>query len=135
MTRFTITAAIATALFSTAAPALAQSQLERSLGVEAGRYTTHELARLKGAEGQDNGERHVHFGPQSGARVSTSNAINPRVTEIVDQMTAAADGTNKTRYAVSSFGGITFTPGAGIVNERAARIIEEMSSQQDGSNS
>ncbi|MGC9418949.1 MAG: hypothetical protein ACP5EN_08235 [Rhodovulum sp.] len=135
MKRINFTAALAAALVSMTAPVLAQSQLERSLGVEAGRYTTHELARIKGVEGQDNGERHVHFGATSGTRVSTSNAINARAAEIIDAMTAAADGTNKTRYAASSFGGITFTPGTGIVNERAARIIEEMGSRSDGSNS
>ncbi len=57
------------------APVLAQSQLERSLGVDAGRYTTHELARIKGVEGQDNGERHVHFGATSGS--GTRNTAAP----------------------------------------------------------
>ncbi len=135
MKRITFTAALAAALVSMAAPVLAQSQLERSLGVEAGRYTTHELARIKAVEGQDNGERRVYLGNSRDTSVSMSNRINARAAEIVDEMTAAADGTNHTRYAVSSFGGVTFTPDAGLVNERAARIIQEMGSRSDGSNS
>lgn len=135
MKRINFTAALAAALVSMTAPVLAQSQLERSLGVEAGRYTTHELARIKGVEGQDNGERHVYLGESRDTAVSMSNRTNARIAEIIDEITAAAEGTNKTRYAASSFGGITFTPGTGIVNERAARIIEEMGSRSDGSNS
>jgi hypothetical protein len=54
MTRIALTSALVLAL---AAPAVAGSQLERTLGVEPGAYTFAELAAIKGSFDSDTGYR------------------------------------------------------------------------------
>lgn len=63
MKKFALTTAL---VLTAAAPALAQSQLELSLGVPAGKYTVAELAQLKhGATADSVNERRTYIGGSS----------------------------------------------------------------------
>ena len=66
MTRIALTSALAIAI---AAPAFADTQLERQLGVEPGVYTSAELAAIKGSYDSDTG---YNF-PVRGGVVSTQS--------------------------------------------------------------
>ena len=73
MTRLTLTAALAVAL---AAPAFAQSQLERSLGVEPGVYTVQELALMNAKQGAEGDEALMYFGEGLATRGVSRSVIN-----------------------------------------------------------
>lgn len=64
-------ALIAAATLTLAAPAFAQSQLERSLGVPAGVYSQAELALLQAKSSEDGNDARVYF---SRDNVATRNA-------------------------------------------------------------
>jgi hypothetical protein len=91
-----------------ASAALAQSQLERSLGVEPGRYTAHELAIMKVAAEQDGGESRVHFGQSNGAVVSSLGGGNARAAAILSDI-AEADDNASFRPDGARAGGVTFS--------------------------
>ena len=59
-----------------AAPVLAQSQLEKSLGVEAGQFTTAELAILKSRSTNTGNDGRAFFGSGDNIRFSSSNVVN-----------------------------------------------------------
>ena len=86
MMKLTLAAALATAI---AAPAVAQTQLERSLGVEAGQFTVSELAKLKAVETEEGNDARVFFGNQV-IRFSSLNLHNDRAASIFDQINAAS---------------------------------------------
>lgn len=86
MTKFALTAIIALAA---AGPALAQSQLERSVGAAAGQYTVGELVQLKAASTIDNGESRVFLGNDKIA-FSTSDIHNDRADAIFANIAAAS---------------------------------------------
>ena len=62
MMKLTLAAAVAATI---AAPVFAQSQLERSLGVEAGQFTVSELAKLKAVETEVSNDARLFFGNQT----------------------------------------------------------------------
>ena len=91
MKRIILTTAL---LLGAAAPALAQSQLERSLGVEPGRFTSAELAQLQGKAHEDSYiERKVFVdgGPRfsasnRGGRPTQQSVHSPRAQRIFDRI-------------------------------------------------
>jgi len=78
---------------SIAAPALAQSQLERSVGAQAGQYTLSQLAALKAASTADGNERTVYFG-NSATSFSGKNVHNNVARQILDRLAEESRGTN-----------------------------------------
>ncbi len=86
------TIVIASALIAAvSAPAFAQSQLERNLGVEAGAYTATQLVALKTAADQDGEGRTVFFGADNGVNISSANVTNPRAAAILESIRLAGD--------------------------------------------
>lgn len=75
---------------SIAAPALAQTQLERSLGVEAGQFTLGQLVKLKSVESLEGAESRIYFG-NSNTRVSTSNVHNDAATRVFVGLASTPD--------------------------------------------
>jgi len=82
MKNLVLTTAIA---LSVAAPVMAKSQLEASLGVEAGQYTIGELALLADAATNTGGEGRVYLG-YSKVRFSTSDVHNSTARAIFQQL-------------------------------------------------
>lgn len=70
-----------------AAPAVAQSQLERSLNVEAGVYSISELARLKAASTEQGNDGVVNLGNRK-INFSASDIHNDRAAEIFANLAA-----------------------------------------------
>jgi len=119
MKRIVLTTAI---VLGFAAPALAQSQLERSLGVDAGVYTTAQLAQLAGAQTDQGIEGKVFFGGTDGH--------SARAAEIFAAIAAedAGDG--------SHLGGVVFTNGTVSSmsghNAVAQKIFAEIAASENG---
>ena len=86
MMKLTLAAALATTI---AAPVFAQTQLERSLGVEAGQFTVSELAKLKAVETEESNDARVFFGNQV-IRFSSLNLHNDRAASIFEQLKSEA---------------------------------------------
>ncbi len=86
MMKLTLAAAVAATI---AAPVFAQTQLERSLGVDAGQFTVSELAKLKAVETEEGNDARVFFGNQT-IRFSNLNLHNDRAASIFDQINEAA---------------------------------------------
>lgn len=76
---------------SIAAPAVAQSQLERSVGAEAGQYTLNELVLLKAAAESDGNERHVYLGNET-IDFASRNLHSPAAVAIFEELAAEQDG-------------------------------------------
>jgi hypothetical protein len=76
-----------------AAPAFAQTQLERSVGAEAFQYTLSELARLHFSQDDSGSEARVFFNPGS-ERYSTSGRHNARAQQILNQIAEENRGDN-----------------------------------------
>ena len=88
MKKFAITTIIA---LSVAAPALAQSQLERSVGAAAGQYTLSELAQLKAASTESGNEGRVYLGYPK-INFSASNVHNPVAQRVFDRLAEESRG-------------------------------------------
>lgn len=92
--------ALTTALIlSAAAPAFASDQLARSLGLEAGVFTTSQLVQLKAAyDGADEGNGHFDTLVErfSSDAVSTSNGITEGQRQIAEQV-----GVNPADYTLA----------------------------------
>ena len=85
MKTFAIAAVIA---LGAAAPTFAQSQLEQSLGADAGQYTVGQLAQLKTQSTEDSAnDRNTFFG-NSRINFSASNIHNGTASDIFDRLTA-----------------------------------------------
>lgn len=82
MKKFAITTIIA---LGVAAPALAQSQLERSVGAAAGQYTLGELVKLKDLDSYSGNEGRVYLGNEN-INFSASNRHNPVAQRIFRQL-------------------------------------------------
>lgn len=119
MKRLALTTAL---ILSTAAPALAQSQLERQLGVPAGDYTLAQLVELKFAAEQTGNAALVNFGSAADVTVSTANPVNARARDIVRQKALSSDDGNDRLFADNK--GTTVS--GDIVNERARQIIADL---------
>ncbi|MDJ0826068.1 MAG: hypothetical protein QNJ16_11255 [Rhodobacter sp.] len=68
-----------------AAPALAQTQLERSVGAAPGQYTLNELVQLKDAATRTSNEGRVFFGNEQ-INFSAKNQHNGTARAIFDQL-------------------------------------------------
>lgn len=88
MKNLAITSIIALGL---AAPAFAQSQLELSVGAQAGQYTLDELVRLKAASTESGNEGRVYLG-NSKITFSASNVHNPVAQRIFNELDAESRG-------------------------------------------
>jgi hypothetical protein len=88
MKLFAITSILA---LSIAAPVLAQTQLERSVGAEAGQYTLSELATLHGRASETGNDGRSYFG-YSNYRISTSNVHNATAARIFAQLAEESRG-------------------------------------------
>ena len=86
MMKLTLAAAVAATI---AAPVFAQSQLERSLGVEAGQYTVSELAKLKAVETEVSNDARLFFGNQT-IRFSHRDLHNDTAKSIFADIAAAS---------------------------------------------
>lgn len=118
MKRLALTAAL---ILSAAAPALAQSQLEQSVGAPAGKFTLAELVELKAAAEQTGNDAIVHFGSGDAMTVSTSGPVNDRAAEIFRGLAQASDDSID-RVTAGNPG----TPTGMIVNDRARAIVEAL---------
>jgi len=76
---------------SIAAPALAQSQLERSVGAQAGQYTIGELALLASKASESGGDKAVYLGHDT-VRFSASNVHNPTAQRIFKSLAEESRG-------------------------------------------
>ena len=86
MMKLTLAAAVAATI---AAPVFAQSQLERSLGVEAGQFTVSELAKLKAVETEVSNDARLFFGNQT-IRFSHRDLHNDTAKSIFADIAAAS---------------------------------------------
>ena len=86
MMKLTLAAAVAATI---AAPVFAQSQLERSLGVDAGQYTVSELAKLKAVETEVSNDARLFFGNQT-IRFSHRDLHNDTAKSIFADIAAAS---------------------------------------------
>jgi hypothetical protein len=121
MTRIALIAALTAAI---AAPALAGTQLERSLGVEPGVYSFSELAAIKGSFDTDTGHRF----PVRGDVVSTQSVgISPAHAQLAANLGLDANDYSfaelagikgsfdtDTGYNVTAPGGVVSTQSVGI---------------------
>ena len=82
MKKFALTTIVA---LTVAAPALAQSQLERSVGAAAGQYSVSELARLANAQNDSGNEAVQYFGNET-IRFSSRNLHNDTAKSIFDRL-------------------------------------------------
>ncbi|MGC9420421.1 MAG: hypothetical protein ACP5EN_15770 [Rhodovulum sp.] len=124
MKRLAITTAL---ILSAAAPAMAQSQLERQLGVPAGEYTLAQLVELKSAAEQTGTDGFVYFKGASDMTMSTAGPVNERARDLVRAQALTSDDGN-TRLFANNFG--TVVSGE-ISNPRARAIIEDMAQSED----
>jgi len=74
-----------------AAPAFAQSQLERSVGAEAGQYTLSELVLLKSKADEDGNDRNVYLGNET-IDFAHRHLHSPAALAIFDELAAEQDG-------------------------------------------
>ena len=88
MKKFAITTIIA---LGVAAPALAQSQLERSVGAAAGQYTLGELVQLKGLDENSGNEGRAFLGNPK-VNFSAANIGNPVAKRIFEQIANESRG-------------------------------------------
>jgi len=123
MKRLAMTAAV---ILATAAPALAQSQLERQLGVPAGELTRAQLVELKSAVEQTGTSGFVHFERDRGMTMSTAGPVNQRARDLVRAQALSSDDGNDRLFA-DNFGTTT----GPIVNDRARAIIAELDAAAD----
>ena len=86
MMKLTLAAVVAATI---AAPVFAQSQLERSLGVEAAQYTVSELAKLKAVETEVSNDARLFFGNQT-IRFSHRDLHNDTAKSIFADIAAAS---------------------------------------------
>ena len=86
MMKLTLAAAVAATI---AAPVFAQSQLERSLGVDAGQFTVSELAKLKAVETEVSNDARLFFGNQT-IRFSHRDLHNDTAKSIFADIAAAS---------------------------------------------
>lgn len=122
------------AVFALAAPALAQTQLERDLGVEAGQYTATQLVRLKAAQGQTGDDGRVYFGTPKTYATSSASVTNDTAERIFE--TIAMDSDDGLDRVLADDGSTrVFMSAKGHANERAARILDALGDHRDGSNS
>ncbi|TCP41685.1 hypothetical protein [Rhodovulum marinum] len=124
MKRLAITTAL---ILSAAAPAMAQSQLERQLGVPAGEYTLSQLVQLKSAAEQTGNDGAVHFKAASDMTMSTAGPVNQRARDLIRAQALTSDDGN-TRLFADNVG--TVVSGE-IANPRARAIIEDMAQAED----
>jgi predicted transcriptional regulator len=82
MKKFALTAVIA---LGVAAPAFAQTQLESSLGVEAGQYTLSQLVELKSRQTNSGNEKTAYFEADT-MNFSASNKHNSVAQRIFRQL-------------------------------------------------
>ena len=121
MTRIALTSALAIAI---AAPAFADTQLERQLGVEPGIYTTAELAAIKGSYDTDTG---YNFPPRGDVVSTQSVGISAGHAQLAAQLgvdandysfaeLAAIKGSfdSDTGYNFPAKGGVVSTQSVGI---------------------
>ena len=97
-----------TLTLSLAGASLAQSQLERNLGVEPGRYTTQELAILKVAAEQNGEGARVFFSPTTNTVASSHGTTVTRASAILAEIAEAGDDTAY-RAGAERAGGVTFS--------------------------
>mgnify|MGYP006908310657 CR=1 FL=1 len=86
---------LATALvaLSVAAPAVAQTQLEQSIGAAPGQYTLAEQVRLKFNQGEAPSERSSYLANSDDSlRYATMNAHNPAAQAIFDRLADETSG-------------------------------------------
>ncbi|TCO72921.1 hypothetical protein [Rhodovulum euryhalinum] len=126
MKRLALTTAL---ILSAAAPALAQSQLERQLGVPAGAYTLPQLVELKSAAEQTGNDAAVRLTKAPEMTASSSNTVNERAAGIIRAQALASDDGN-TRLFADNLGNAVGGP---IVNDRARAIITELTAAGDES--
>ena len=86
MNKLAITTVLALGI---AAPAIAQSQLEQSLGAEAGQYTLNELALLKAVSTEEGNDGRVYLGNRK-IVFSADNIHNATAARIFDELAEAA---------------------------------------------
>lgn len=130
MKRFILSTA---AVFALAAPALAQSQLERDLGVEPGQYTAIQLVKLKAADGQTGEDGRVYFGTPKSYTVSSSSMSNDEAERILEGIAKGSDDGIDRLFAEKRSSRV-FVSTKSYANDRAAKIIRSLSDQRDGSN-
>ncbi|MBK5932566.1 hypothetical protein C8N32_11150 [Rhodovulum imhoffii] len=120
MKRFALTAAIA---LTAAAPALAQTQLEKNLGVEPGVYTPNELARMKVAVEQTGNDAMIWLDGAKAAALSTRALINDEAQRILRAERANSDdGIDRLFANTAAFNPVSVPH----VNARAEAIATEI---------
>ncbi|MDJ0628627.1 MAG: hypothetical protein QNJ44_10245 [Rhodobacter sp.] len=78
---------------ATAAPAVAQTQLERSIGAEAGQFTLAEQVRLASNQDESVGERFTYLvNSDDSLRYSTKGTHNARAQAIFDRLADEQSG-------------------------------------------
>lgn len=85
MKTFAIAAIIAAGV---AAPTFAQSQLEQSVGADAGAYTLSQLVQLKGAATEDSANERAAFFGNSRINFSANDIHNTKAAAIFDRIRA-----------------------------------------------
>ena len=114
---------LTSALLIGAAPVLAQTQLERQLGVPAGKYTTSQLAELAAASNETGSDARVYFGNDSATRVSSRGVTSERAAEVFARFAREDDDSQRRAQA----GKVTPTPhSSGAVNATAERILAQI---------
>ncbi|MHC0053317.1 hypothetical protein [Actibacterium sp. D379-3] len=134
MKTFILTSAIALGL---SAPAFADTQLERLLGVEPGVYTATQLVALASAADQTGNDARVYFGdPAESVARSGSLYANASVRATFAELAAASDDGNDRLNAGATDRGITFAGGRSGVNKEVIDIANELAEagKHDGAN-
>jgi len=114
---------LTSALLIGASPVLAQTQLERQLGVPAGKYTNSQLAELAAAANETGSDARVYFGNDSTTRMSSRGVAAERAANVFAWFAREDDDTQRRAQA----GQLTPTPQSdGAVNATAARILAQI---------
>ena len=117
MKRLVLTAA---ALLISASPVLAASQLEESLDVQPGRYTTQELAMIKGVAQDTGSEGRMRFQGQT-AGVQGA-AQDPRAERVISDIeTSGPDA--RSQSEIADLKGVTFTDTGDMRKARNKSIL------------
>lgn len=121
--------ALTTALIlGVSAPAFAQSQLEKDLGVAPGVYSAAQIVALKSAAEQTGNDATVYFGDKSVAVMSSSNIANARAHSIAQSIAKASDDGNERLFAAN----VGKSPvGHGAINATAAAIFADIAAASD----
>ncbi|MEX5729625.1 hypothetical protein Ga0609869_002978 [Rhodovulum iodosum] len=122
------------AVFALAAPAMAQSQLERELGVEAGQYTGTQLVRLKAAANETGNDARVYFGTPKEYTVSSTSAANDEAERIFESIAMGSDDGIDRVFAEDDTSRV-FMSTQSHANARAAQILDALGDHRDGPNS